>query len=97
VADTRLKKLARLYDNVQFVSVLDALCTNGDCPLKVDAETPMLWDTLHLTPEGSAYVIDRLRPELDAFLRKLQQRLEQARQGLDPAAGRVEATAHPQP
>jgi hypothetical protein len=96
-ADTRIKMLAALYGNVQFVSMLAALCANGDCPLKADAETPMLWDTLHLTPEGAAYVVDRLRPELDLFLRKLHQLPDQVEKGPDATPSRVEATAGPPP
>jgi peptidoglycan/LPS O-acetylase OafA/YrhL len=90
-ADARLKHLAGLYDNVRFASILDAVCINGNCPLKVDAETPILWDTLHLTPEGATYVIDRLRPELELFLRKLQQAPKQAEQSSDVVPPRVEA------
>ncbi|MGC2086600.1 MAG: acyltransferase family protein [Bradyrhizobium sp.] len=93
-ADTRLKRLALLYDNVRFVSVLDALCTKRDCPLTVDSETPMLWDVLHLTPEGSTYLIDRLRPQLDLFLQKLDRTPEPSTKP-DAAPARVEASASP--
>ena len=96
-ADARVRLISADFDNVQFVSVLDALCNKGDCPLKVDAETPMLWDTLHLTPEGSTYVIDRLRPELDSFLSKLHHEPEQAQPSSDAARTRVEAIAAPPP
>jgi peptidoglycan/LPS O-acetylase OafA/YrhL len=96
-ADRHVRQLSAPFSNVQFVSILDALCTNGDCPLKVDAETPILWDTLHLTPEGSTTVIDRLRPELDTFLRRLHRTPELPLQSSDTASSRVEATAAPLP
>ena len=89
--DARLKQLAPLYEDVQFISVLDALCAKRDCQLKVDAETPMLWDTLHLTPEGSTYLIDRLRPQLDLFLRRLHQA---PLPGSDQALTRMQALTH---
>ncbi len=93
-ADRHVKQLSTPYSNVHFVSILDALCENGDCPLTIDAETPIIWDTLHLTPEGSAYVLDRLRPELDLFLRKLDQ---EPQQSSDVTLTRVGATASPTP
>ena len=96
-ADPRVRLISAAFGNVQFVSVLDALCSKGDCPLKVDAETPIIWDTLHLTPEGSTYVIDRLRPELEQFLSKLHQPPEQAQPRSDAARTRLEAAAGPAP
>jgi peptidoglycan/LPS O-acetylase OafA/YrhL len=95
-ADTRVRQLAAGFDNVQFVSVLDTLCSNGDCPLKVDAESPIVWDTLHMTPEGSTYVIDRLKPELNSFLHRLDRTPEPPTKP-DAAPARVEATASPPP
>jgi hypothetical protein len=75
-ANEQMRRLSRLYRNVQFASVLDAICSNQDCPLKADADTPMVWDTLHLTPEGANYVVQRLRPALDSFLDRLMRRRE---------------------
>ena len=69
--DHRLRTFASRYPNVQFVSVLDLLCERSNCVLKADPETPIVWDTLHLTPEGSDYVAKRLKPALDAFLDRL--------------------------
>ncbi|MGJ5207030.1 acyltransferase family protein [Bradyrhizobium sp. HKCCYLR20261] len=71
-ADAHLKQLAAHQRNVSFISVLDSVCGDRPCPLKVDDETTIVWDTLHLTPEGSLYVMQRLAPALDAFLDRLQ-------------------------
>jgi SGNH domain (fused to AT3 domains) len=79
-ADAHVGRLSRLHRNVQFVSVLDAICNNRDCPLTIDAETPIIWDTIHLTPEGSTYVLQKLKPALDAFLDGLARRRDVARQ-----------------
>jgi peptidoglycan/LPS O-acetylase OafA/YrhL len=79
-ADAHVRRLSQLHRNVQFVSVLDAICNNQDCPLKVDADTPMVWDTLHLTPEGSQYVIQKLEPALDTFLERLARRRDLTQQ-----------------
>jgi peptidoglycan/LPS O-acetylase OafA/YrhL len=70
-ADDHLRGLARSYENVKFVSVLQTVCHNEDCPLKVDPETSVTWDTLHLTPEGARYVIEQIKPALDSFLGQL--------------------------
>ena len=71
--DDHLRALARPYPLVQYVSILDTMCSERRCPLKVDPETPIVWDIIHLTPEGSRLVVSRLKPQLDAFLRRLQQ------------------------
>jgi peptidoglycan/LPS O-acetylase OafA/YrhL len=72
-ADDRLRGLAPSYQNIQFISVLKTVCDQEDCPLKADPETPIVWDSIHLTPEGSKYVIQKMRPALDSFLSNLGQ------------------------
>ncbi|MGY3452567.1 acyltransferase family protein [Bradyrhizobium sp. USDA 4353] len=67
--DAHLRQLSRGYENVRFISVLQAACPNRICPLTANAETPIVWDTLHLTPEGSHYVLESLKPQLDDFFR----------------------------
>jgi lysophospholipase L1-like esterase len=69
--DIRLRQIVSKYPNVHFASVLDLLCEQSNCSLKADPETSIVWDTLHLTPEGSDYVVKRLKPALDSFLDKL--------------------------
>ncbi|MGJ4971946.1 acyltransferase family protein [Bradyrhizobium sp. HKCCYLRH1073] len=66
--DAHLKEIAGHHRTVQFISVLSAVCRDKECPLKADDETPIVWDELHLTPEGSLYVMQRLAPELNRFL-----------------------------
>ncbi|MGJ5195402.1 acyltransferase family protein [Bradyrhizobium sp. HKCCYLRH1030] len=72
-ADDRLREIARAYPLVQYVSILDTICSKRRCPLTIDAETPIVWDTIHFTPEGSRFVVSQLAPQLDAFLRRLEQ------------------------
>ncbi|WP_315774900.1 MULTISPECIES: acyltransferase family protein [unclassified Bradyrhizobium] len=72
-ADDRLKEIASAYPLVQYVSILDTICSKRRCPLTIDAETPIVWDTIHFTPEGSRFVLSQLAPQLDAFLRRLGQ------------------------
>jgi peptidoglycan/LPS O-acetylase OafA/YrhL len=67
-ADDHVRQLAKTYRNVRFVSVLDALCDKSDCRLKADGDTPMLWDSIHLTPEGSRVVLQQIAPALDEVL-----------------------------
>ncbi|WP_456775542.1 acyltransferase family protein [Bradyrhizobium sp. USDA 4369] len=71
-ADDRMREIARSYPSVQYVSILDAICRARECPLKADPETPITWDIIHLTPEGSRFVVAQLKPQLDAFLSRLQ-------------------------
>ncbi|WP_315720458.1 MULTISPECIES: acyltransferase family protein [unclassified Bradyrhizobium] len=70
-ADERLREIARSHPGVQYVSVLDAICSLRACPTRADPETPITWDIIHLTPEGSKFVVSKLKPQLDAFLSRL--------------------------
>jgi hypothetical protein len=47
-----------------YISVVDAICPQRQCPLTVDNGTPLSWDHAHLTAEGSVYVMRRLAPML---------------------------------
>jgi peptidoglycan/LPS O-acetylase OafA/YrhL len=51
-------------DRFAYVSVLDAVCPQRQCPLTVAGGVPLSWDHAHLTAEGSAYVMAKLVPML---------------------------------
>jgi peptidoglycan/LPS O-acetylase OafA/YrhL len=51
-------------DGFSYVSVLDAVCPERQCPVTIDGGIPLSWDHAHLTAEGSVYVTARLLPEL---------------------------------
>jgi peptidoglycan/LPS O-acetylase OafA/YrhL len=51
-------------DRFAYVSVLDAVCPQRQCPLTVAGGIPLSWDHAHLTAEGSAYVVEKLVPML---------------------------------
>jgi peptidoglycan/LPS O-acetylase OafA/YrhL len=51
-------------DRFAYVSVLDAVCPQRQCPLTVAGGVPLSWDHAHLTAEGSAYVTAKLVPML---------------------------------
>lgn len=95
-ADANVERMATRYSNVRFASILQAVCIDQVCPLTADPETPMVWDTLHLTPEGSTYVVDRLKPELDAFLLPLK-RPAPSEQSVRAVSARTEVTTNPTP
>lgn len=80
--DEHLRAFAKSYPNVRYASVLDALCHGADCLLLANDDTPVVWDTIHLTPEGSQLVLRRLAPVLDEVLAAGQSR---------SSSGRVEA------
>jgi peptidoglycan/LPS O-acetylase OafA/YrhL len=50
-------------DGLSYVSVLDAVCPERQCPLTVDG-VPLSLDHAHLTAEGSLYVMTRVAPKL---------------------------------
>jgi hypothetical protein len=48
-----------------YVSVVDAVCPERQCPLTVGEGAPLAWDHAHLTAEGSVFVMERLMPMLE--------------------------------
>ena len=62
--DERMR--AALPDSEQFtyLSVLDAVCPNRQCPISLGGGVPIAWDHAHLTTEGSDYVMGKVVPKL---------------------------------
>lgn len=50
--------------HVPFVSMLQAYCSAGRCPLVTEGDVPIEFDPLHFTREGSRYVAARMLPAL---------------------------------
>jgi peptidoglycan/LPS O-acetylase OafA/YrhL len=48
-----------------YVSVVDAVCPERQCPLTVGEGVPLAMDHAHLTAEGSVHVMERLLPMLE--------------------------------
>jgi peptidoglycan/LPS O-acetylase OafA/YrhL len=53
------------HDGFSYVSVVDAVCPERQCPVTIDGGIPLSWDHAHLTAEGSVYVTARLLPKLE--------------------------------
>jgi len=51
-------------DGFSYVSVLDAVCPDRQCPVTAGGGVPLSWDHAHLTAEGSDYVTAGLLPRL---------------------------------
>jgi peptidoglycan/LPS O-acetylase OafA/YrhL len=51
--------------NFSYVSVVDAVCPERQCPLMAGEGVPLAMDHAHLTAEGSVYVMERLLPMLE--------------------------------
>ena len=66
--DAALRALT-LAHGVPYVSILDSLCPKKVCDLYADAQTPLVWDQFHLTPEGASKVIGAIRTGLLAGLK----------------------------
>ena len=62
--DQNMQAALPAHDKFSYVSVLDAVCPERQCPLTVDGGIPLSWDHAHLTAEGSSYVMERLAPML---------------------------------
>jgi SGNH domain (fused to AT3 domains) len=62
--DAMMRQALPAGDGFSYVSVLDAVCPERQCPVTTDNGTPLSWDHAHLTAEGSVYVMQRLVPKL---------------------------------
>jgi peptidoglycan/LPS O-acetylase OafA/YrhL len=52
------------HDGFSYLSVIDAVCPERQCPVTLDGGIPLSWDHAHLTAEGSVYVMAKLLPKL---------------------------------
>jgi len=62
--DQKMKSMLSSTDRFSYVSVLDAVCPNRQCPLTLAGAIPIAFDHAHLTAEGSRYVVEKLVPKL---------------------------------
>jgi hypothetical protein len=58
--DQNMKAALPAHEGFSYVSVLEAICPERQCPLTIDGGIPLAWDHAHLTAEGSIYVVERL-------------------------------------
>ncbi len=54
-----MRVIAAKY-GLAYVSILDRLCKNGNCPLATATGVPLQFDTLHLTVDGSRLVAEKI-------------------------------------
>jgi peptidoglycan/LPS O-acetylase OafA/YrhL len=62
--DRMMQAALSAHDGFSYVSVIDAVCPDRQCPVTIDDGIPLSWDHAHLTAEGSVYVTARLLPKL---------------------------------
>jgi len=59
--DQKMKAALPAREGFAYISVVDAVCPERQCPLTIEAGVPLAWDAMHLTAEGSVYVAVRLK------------------------------------
>lgn len=59
-ADNAIRKEFGGLSGVEYVSVRQAICGRGACPVMATAAVPLVWDNSHLTLEGSRMIAPRL-------------------------------------
>jgi peptidoglycan/LPS O-acetylase OafA/YrhL len=64
VLDRMLQAALPAHDGFAYVSVVDAVCPDRQCPVTIEDGIPLAWDHAHLTAEGSVYVTARLLTKL---------------------------------
>jgi peptidoglycan/LPS O-acetylase OafA/YrhL len=62
--DAMMKDALPAGDRLSYLSVVDAVCPQRQCPVVLESGVPLSWDHAHLTAEGSDYVMQRLMPRL---------------------------------
>jgi hypothetical protein len=62
--DQQMKAALTAHEKFAYISVVDAVCPERQCPLTIDGGIPLSWDHAHLTAEGSVYVMGKLAPML---------------------------------
>jgi hypothetical protein len=62
--DQKMKAALPAHEKFSYVSVVDAVCPERQCPITIDGGIPLAWDHAHLTEEGSVYVMGKLLPLL---------------------------------
>ena len=62
--DQQMKAALPAHEKFSYISVVDAVCPEWQCPLTIDGGIPLAWDHAHLTAEGSVYVMTRVEPML---------------------------------
>ncbi|MBN8982499.1 MAG: hypothetical protein J0I29_14670 [Rhizobiales bacterium] len=62
--DTTMKAAMPPMPDISYVSVLDAACPRGKCPVYAGDGIPLAFDQAHLTAEGSALVMRTIFPKL---------------------------------
>ena len=62
--DRMMQAALPAHGGFSYVSVVDAVCPDRQCPVTIDDGIPLSWDHAHLTAEGSEYVTARLLPKL---------------------------------
>ena len=62
--DRMMQAALPAHDGFSYVSVLDAVCRDRQCPVTIGGSIPLSWDHAHLTAEGSVYVTARLLSKL---------------------------------
>jgi len=58
--DLRLQHMFGGMPGVQYLSVLQQLCRNRQCPGILPGFIPIVWDNGHLTAEGSLYIARKI-------------------------------------
>ena len=59
------KKAKKLFLKDEYVDLLGQICNGGKCKTLVDDVIPLIYDHGHFTKEGSSYLIQRLKSQLN--------------------------------
>ena len=60
--DHDMKSAFASVEGVTYISALDTICPQENCPLVVGNDVPLIWDHAHMTVEGSKYAGHVLAP-----------------------------------
>jgi len=61
-SETAVIKIVSQHNRIAYISLINAVCHKGSCPMASPDEKPLIYDIVHLTQEGSALYAKEITP-----------------------------------
>jgi peptidoglycan/LPS O-acetylase OafA/YrhL len=63
-SESYISEMVSRHKGITYVSLIQAICPKGTCPMASPDEKPLIYDIVHLTPEGSALYAKEITPSI---------------------------------
>ena len=68
-SDNAIGKIISARKDMVYISLFKTLCPKGLCPMASQDGKPLIFDVVHLTPEGSAFYSKEITPQISRVMR----------------------------